>query len=89
MLQTPEAQLKRGMPRYGIVGVAVSKDENKVPEQNVRLILSALLKVVRNFNSQEKDQIVRVGILPDDLEFKKLDPDTVFKIIREVYERPA
>ncbi len=89
VLQTPEPHLKRGMPRYGVVGVAISKDEGKIPEHNVRLVFSALLQAVRDFNSQGKDQIARVGILLDDLEFKKLAPSTVFKIIREVYERPA
>jgi hypothetical protein len=86
VLQTPPAQLKRGMPRYGIVGVALSRDEGSTPEQNVRLVMSALLKAVHGFNSEGKDQITRVGILPDDLEFKKLEPTVVFKIIREVYE---
>ena len=89
VLQTPEAQLKRGMPRYGVVGGAISKDEGKIPENNVRLVLSALLKAVRGFNSQGRDQIARVGILLDDLEFKKLNPAAVFKLIQEVYELPA
>jgi hypothetical protein len=87
VLQTPLEQLKRGMPKYGIVGVAVSKDEIKQPEHNLRLVLSALLRAVKDFNSRNTDQIVRVGILPDDLELKKLDSDKAFKIIHEVYEQ--
>jgi hypothetical protein len=70
-------------------GLPISKDEGRIPEHNVRLVLSALLKAVRSFNSLGKDQIARVGILPDDLEFKKLDPAIVFKIIQEVYEQAA
>lgn len=86
VLPTPPSLLKRGMPRYGVVGVAVSKDEGKVPELNLRLVLSALLRAIKEFNSQGRDRIIRVGILPDDLELKRLEPSTAFKIIREVYE---
>lgn len=89
VLRTPAAQLNRGIPRYGVVGVALSKDEGNIPEQNVRLVISALLKAVQGFNSQGRDQITRVGVLPDDLEFKKLDPSLVFKIIRETYEQAS
>jgi hypothetical protein len=87
VLETPAAQLQRGMPRYGVVGVAVSKDDPKAPEYNLRLVLSALLKAVKDFNSRNKSQIARVGILPDDLELKKLDPRLAFKIIGEVYDQ--
>jgi hypothetical protein len=86
VLPTPPSQLKRGMPRYGVVGVAVSKDEGKVPDLNLRLVLSALLRAIKEFNSQGSDRIIRVGILPDDLELKRLEPSTAFKIIREIYE---
>lgn len=86
---TPVAQLKRGLPKYGVVGVALLPEEGQNPESNLRLVLSALLKAVHGFNSQGSDQISRVGILPDDLELKKLDPQTGFKIIREIYEQAA
>lgn len=87
VLETPSAQLQRGMPRYGVVGVAVSEDDPKTPEYNLGLVLSALLKAVEDFNSRSTDQIARIGILPDDLELKKLDLGTAFKIIRKVYEQ--
>jgi len=86
VLQTPPAQLQRGMPKYGVVGVATSANDPKTPEYNLRLVLSALLRTVSAFNSQHSDQIRRVGILPDDLELKHLDPVKAFEIIREVYE---
>jgi hypothetical protein len=89
VLQTPPAQLRRGMPKYGVVGVAVAKDEPTVPEHNLRLVLCALLKAVSTFNSESTDRIARVGILPDDLELKRLDPATAFQIIREVYNEHA
>jgi hypothetical protein len=87
VFETPLAQLQRGMPRHGVVGVAVSRDDPETPEHNLRVVLSALLKAVKDFNSKNTDQILRVGILPDDLELKKLDPGTAFEIIREVYEQ--
>jgi hypothetical protein len=87
VLETPSAQLQLGMPRHVVVGVALSKDDPKTPEFNLRLVLSALFKAVKDFNSRSTDQIARVGILPDDLELKKLDPATAFKIVREAYEQ--
>jgi hypothetical protein len=87
VLETPPAQLARGMPKYGVVGVATSEDDPKTPEYNVRLVLSALLRAVNDFNSRHRDRILRVGILPDHLDLKRLDPAEAFKIIREVYER--
>ena len=89
VLPTPTAQLKRGFPKYGVVGVALLPEEGQSPESNLRLVLSALLEAVQVFNSQGRDRINRVGILPDDLELKKLDPQAGFKIIREVYEHAA
>jgi hypothetical protein len=86
---TPAAQLKRGLPRYGVVGVPLLPEESQSPESNLRLVLSALLKAVNSFNTQTSDRINRVGILPDDLELKKLDPETAFRIIQEVYEQTA
>jgi len=87
VLRTPQSQMERGLPRYGVVGVAVSPDDPKTPEFNLRLVLSSLLKAVKEFNSKNPGQIVRVGILPDDLELRKLDPVTAFKIVKEVYEQ--
>lgn len=87
VLETPPAQLQRGMPRHGVVGVAISKDDPKTPEYSLRIIVSALLKAVKDFNARNPDQISRVGILPDDLQMKKLDPSAAFRIIREIYEQ--
>ncbi len=85
VLKTPPTQLQRGFPKYGVVGVAVSQDDPKTPEYNVRLVLSSLLNAIKEFNSKNADQILRIGILPDDLELKRLDPVSAFKIIAEVY----
>jgi len=86
VLKTPEAQLRRGMPKYGIVGVATSDEDPKAPEYNLRLVLSALLVAVHDFNAKQVDQIRRVGILPEDLDLKRMDHGVAIEIIREVYE---
>lgn len=89
VLPTPITQVEKGFPRYGIVGVATSPTDSKSPEYNLRLITSALLKAIGEFNhSHSQDQIARVGILPDDLALNKMDASAAFKIIREVYEGP-
>jgi hypothetical protein len=87
VMRTPAVQLEKGFPRYGVVGVAVSQNDPKTAEYNLRLVLSALLQAVKDFNSQAQDQILRIGILPDDLELKKLDIKAAFGIVRELYER--
>src|SRR5690348_10388753 len=86
VLKTPPIQLHRGMPKYGIVGVTKSDTDPATPEFNLRLVLFALLKAVRNFNSKQSDQIRRVGILPEDLDLKRIDHDRAVEIIRKVYE---
>ena len=86
VLRTPAAQLQRGMPRYGVVGVATSSDDPKTPEFNLRLVLSALLKAVHDFNLERPDQIRRVGVLPEDLDLKRIDHGEAVDIIRQVYE---
>jgi len=74
------------MPRYGVVGVATSSDDPKTPEFNLRLVLSALLKAVHDFNLERPDQIRRVGVLPEDLDLKRIDHGEAVDIIRQVYE---
>ncbi len=86
VLKTPAAQLQRGMPQYGIVGVATSDDDPKTPEYNLRLVLSALLRAVYDFNSRQSDQIRRIGILPEDLDLNRIDHGKAVEIIRQVYE---
>jgi len=49
-------------------------------------VLSALLKAIKEFNSQSPDKIGRVGILPEDLDLKRMKPEAAFSIIREIYE---
>jgi hypothetical protein len=87
VLRTPQTQVQRGLPRYGVVGVAVSPDDPRTPEFNLRLVLSSLLRAITEFNTCNPDQILRVGILPDDLELRKLDPAIAFRLVKEVYEQ--
>jgi hypothetical protein len=87
VLRTPQSHVQRGLPKYGVVGVAVSPDDPKTPEFNLRLVLSSLFKAIKEFNARNPAQILRVGILPDDLELRKLDPAIAFRIVNEVYEQ--
>jgi hypothetical protein len=88
VVKTPLVQrTQRGLPRYGIIGVSLADNDAKLPEYRLRLALSSLLEAVVQFNSENQEQIVRVGVLPEDFELKKLDPAVALKIIREVYER--
>src|ERR1035438_7552012 len=86
VLKTPAARLQRGFPPYGIAGVAISPDDPRTPEHGLQLMIPALLKAVRVFNSMKAGQILRVGILPEDLALKALSPVTVFGIIRHLYD---
>src|ERR1700678_3796720 len=52
--QAPTALLLKGLPRYAVVGVAVSQDDPREPESMVRLIVSARLNAVNDFNAQNK-----------------------------------
>lgn len=85
VVKTPTPQLVRGFPRYGVVGVATSREDPRTPEFELRLIISALLKALTEFNSQSEDQIIRVGVLPQDLGLERMDPEKAFGIIRDLY----
>jgi hypothetical protein len=84
--KTSSLLLQQGLPRYYVAGVAKSKTDPTTPEYDLRLVTSALLKAVGDFNSQNQDKIVRIGIQPADLALGKLNPEAAFKIIREEYE---
>lgn len=87
VLRTPTAQLKRGMPRYAVVGVATSKDDPTTPEYNLRLVLSSLLKAVNDFNTDNEDQIKRIGILSDDLDLERIDSAVALGIIQQIFDQ--
>jgi hypothetical protein len=86
VITTTPTQSQQGMPKYVIVGVATSDDDPKTPEYNLRVVLSALLKAVHEFNLNNPDQIQRIGILPEDLDLKRIDPSKAIKIISEVFK---
>ncbi len=87
VLRTSASALRRGMPKYAVVGVATTAKDPKTPEFNLRLVLSALLRAVKDFNLQHDDQIIRIGILPENLALIELDPRKAINIVREVYEQ--
>ncbi len=57
VLKTPPADVQRGMPRYGISGVALPKDYPRDdPRRELEISVSAMLKAVKEFNSTGEDQ---------------------------------
>lgn len=89
LLQTPTALISQGFPAYGIVGVATAPNDPETPDHMLRLVLSSLLRVVRDFNSSHADQIRRVGILPGDLGLNRIDLEVGFRIVSDVYATEA
>lgn len=85
VLKVPKHQVDRGFPKYSVAGVAVSADDPKTPEYDVRLTISALLRAIGEFNSRNQEQIARIGILPDDIQLRRLRPETALGIVREAW----
>jgi hypothetical protein len=85
VIKTPSSEVKRGLPRYGIAGVAVPKDHPQDPLRDLEIKVSALLKAIQDFNKKGEDRILRVGLLPGDLGMDKLAPATAFQIIDRIY----
>jgi hypothetical protein len=87
VLKTPPADVQRGMPRYGISGVALPKDYPRDdPRRELEIGVSAMLKAVKEFNDRGEDQILRVGMLPENLSLDKLPPGEVFQMLERIYE---
>lgn len=85
VLKTPKPLLERGLPRYAISGVALPKDYPRNPRRELELVISAMLRAIREFNDQGEDQIVRVGMLPENLSLDKLSPTEVFQTLQRIY----
>ena len=85
VLKTPTTLLERGLPKYAISGVALPKDYPRNAQSELELVISAMLKAIQQFNSKGADQIVRVGMLPDDLSLNKLPPNDVFRTLERIY----
>lgn len=86
VVKTPEEQLKKGFPKHGVIGVAMSEQDDRSPEAELRLVVSALLQATDSFNRQGGDQISKVGLLPEDLGLTRMKSNEARGIIRELYE---
>lgn len=88
VLKAPTNLVERGLPKYGISGVALP---NHYSRRDIRaeleLVISAMLKAVKEFNNTGGDQILRVGILPESLMLDKLPPTEVFQMLERIYEQ--
>ena len=85
VLKTPSNLLDRGLPRYAISGVSLPKDYPRNPWSELELVISAMLKAIKEFNDRGKEQIVRVGLLPENLSLTKLPPTEVFQTLDRIY----
>ncbi len=85
VLKAPSALLELGLPKYAISGVALPKDYPRNAQSELELVISAMLKAIQEFNKRGEDQIVRVGMLPDDLSLNKLLPTEVFQTLERIY----
>jgi hypothetical protein len=85
VLKAPSALLELGLPKYAISGVALPKDHPRDPLFELEMVISATLKAIKEFNGEGQDQIVRVGMLPDDLSLNKLPPAEVFQRLERIY----
>jgi len=85
VLKTPVALLERGLPRYAISGVALPKDYPRDSLGELELVISAMLRAIKEFNDRGEDQILRVGILPERLSLDKLPPREVFQTLERIY----
>jgi hypothetical protein len=85
VLKTPLVELRRGLPRYAISGVALPPNYNRDVRLELDLVISATLKAIKEFNARGEDQILRVGILPESLGLGKLPPAEVFETLDRIY----
>lgn len=85
VLKTPATLVERGLPRYAISGVALPKDYSRNPGSELELVISAILKAVKQFNARGEDQILTVGMLPESLSLDKLSPPEVFEMLERIY----
>jgi hypothetical protein len=84
VLKAPSALVERGLPRYAISGVALPKDYPRNPKSEMELVISAMLKAVKEFNERSEDQIFRIGMLPESLSLDKLPAAEVFGALERI-----
>lgn len=85
VLKTPALLLERGLPKYAISGVALPKDYPRNARSELELVISAMLKAIKEFNARGEDQILRVGLLPDDIGLLEFPPAEVLQMLDRVY----
>lgn len=85
VLKAPTALVERGLPRYAISGVALPEDYRRDTRSEMELVISAMLKAVRDFNAEGGDQIQRIGVLPEGLSLDKLPAPDVFETLDRIY----
>ena len=85
VLKAPTGLVERGLPKYAISGVALPGDYPRNARSELELVISAMLKAIKEFNGKGQDQILRIGLLPEQLSLEKLPPSEVFQMLERIY----
>jgi hypothetical protein len=86
ILQTRDDYRSKGWPPYIITGVAMSKDDPRDPQSELRLIIRVVTETVILFNLEHDNAIKRVGFTPEWIGLKHLDGIIAGETIVNSYE---
>jgi len=85
ILVTPEVELRKGFARLVITGVAISRDDPRDPQWQLRLVVRALAKAIKEGAETRTFSVRRVGMLPESLFLHKLSVNEALPIIETAY----
>lgn len=84
--QVLATQSEPGWPPFVIAGVAMANEDPRDPAFELHLIVQAVLKAARQFNSASPRQITTIGLSPEWIGLDTLDPADAGRIIRNAYD---
>jgi hypothetical protein len=85
ILVTPEVEVRKGFSRLVMTGVAISMDDPRDPQWQLRIVVSALARAIKQGAETRTFLVRRVGMLPEDLFLHKLSVSEASPIIEEAY----
>lgn len=85
ILETRNEDRLNDWPPYIIAGVAMSKDDSRDPQSELRLIIKAVTESVVLFNLKHNNVIKRVGFTPEWIGLQDLDGTRAGEIILDSY----
>ena len=86
VLATPASDVQKGFPPFIVTGVAVANDDPKDPQWQLRLVMTSLLRAIRDACARGQT-IRRVGMLPEHLFMDRLSAEEVGAIVKAAYEK--